>query len=179
MEERCLLIHKIKGFFWIFIKFSLEYEKKNSMSRKEKKKKAHFPSSRNVSTKIYTNGPPSVDKNRAVKVEAERGNISRRGGTWYESPPPSCITEIARKILATRRSKIGGGGKKEKEKRKRKEKKRERNAAKLRQILPQQHRVSRPNKIEGFTTRSADPDTPFLPPPPMPLPSPRIFHDSL
>lgn len=62
----------------IFIKFSLEYEKKNSMSRKEKKKK---PSSRNVSTKIYTNGPAPVDKNRAVKVEAERGNISRRGGT--------------------------------------------------------------------------------------------------
>ena len=88
-----------------------------------KKKKSPFPSSRNVSTKIYTNGPAPVDKNRAVKVEAERGNISRRGGTWYESPPPSCITEIARKILATRRSKIGGGGKKEKEKRKRKEKK--------------------------------------------------------
>lgn len=46
-----------------------------------KKKKSPFPSSRNVSTKIYTNGPAPVDKNRAVKVEAERGNISRRGGT--------------------------------------------------------------------------------------------------
>lgn len=72
----------------------------------------------------------------------------------------------------------GRGKKREREKEKER-KKRERNAAKLRQILPQQHRVSRPNKIEGFTTRSADPDTPFVPPPPMPLPSPRIFHDSL
>lgn len=102
----------------------------NSMSRREGKKRILHG---NVSTKIYTNSPPPVDKNRAVKVEAERGNISRRGGTWYESPP-SCITEIARKIPATRGSKIGGEKKRKK-----------RNAAKLRQILPQ-HRVSEQNR---------------------------------
>lgn len=114
----------------------------NSMSRKEGKKRILHG---NVSTKIYTNSPPPVDKNRAVKVEAERGNISRRGGTWYESPP-SCITEIARKIPATRGSKIGGGRKKEK-------REMPRNCAKFcRSIVF-------PNKIEGFTTRSAD--TPF------------------
>lgn len=56
-------------------------KKKFDVEERKKKRKAHFPSSRNVSTKIYTNGPAPVDKNRAVKVEAERGNISRRGGT--------------------------------------------------------------------------------------------------
>lgn len=62
-------------------KILVRIRKKKFDVEERKKKKAHFPSSRNVSTKIYTNGPPSVDKNRAVKVEAKRGNISRRGGT--------------------------------------------------------------------------------------------------
>lgn len=132
----------------------------NSMSRREGKKRILHG---NVSTKIYTNSPPPVDKNRAVKVEAERGNISRRGGTWYESPP-SCITEIARKIPATRGSKIGGGGEKKKKE-------------KCRETAPNSAAAS------CFRTKSKDlrRDRPIhhSPSPTMALSSPRIFHDSL